>query len=165
MIRGSGKFDLFYYDELANQTEEIKLSIEGPRDEPPQKEDLEPPINGKMERPFLVSYSTFLFFGFVFFLFLALVSLNVAFCRVRANQVEECHRRLERRRAHSMNCYDKCRLLVKQLLQGFYHCQAALAAAWRAPATARLCTFRPPLVTGARERGPAGTARPEPQNP
>ena len=43
-----GRFDLFYYDELARQREEIRLSIDVSKATPPQKDgDLEPPINGQ----------------------------------------------------------------------------------------------------------------------
>ena len=46
-----GRFDLFYYDELARQREEIRLSIDVSKSTPPQKDgDLEPPINGQRRR-------------------------------------------------------------------------------------------------------------------
>lgn len=45
----AGRFDLFYYDELARQREEIKLSIDVSKSSMPQKDgDLEPPINGRI---------------------------------------------------------------------------------------------------------------------
>jgi hypothetical protein len=45
-IPGNGVFDLMYYDELANQKEEIKLTIDTTKKgAPPKDGDLEPPIN------------------------------------------------------------------------------------------------------------------------
>lgn len=44
----SGIFDLMYYDELANQKEEIRLTVDTSKRGPPPKDgDLEPPINGQ----------------------------------------------------------------------------------------------------------------------
>ena len=42
---GNGKFDLMYYDELANQNEEIRLTVDTTKKSLPTKDDLEPPIN------------------------------------------------------------------------------------------------------------------------
>jgi hypothetical protein len=41
------RFDLYYYDELANQSEEIRLTIDltSKSSAPTSKNDLEPPLN------------------------------------------------------------------------------------------------------------------------
>jgi hypothetical protein len=44
--RPGGSFDLYYYDELANQNEQIQLTVDTSEDDPaPRDADLEPPIN------------------------------------------------------------------------------------------------------------------------
>lgn len=111
-----GRFDLFYYDELARQREEIRLSIDVSKETPPQKDgDLEPPING--QRPPQPTDCCARFFC-VFCVIKGhsplsclpavcaigcLLMLRAVFRMHTHEMGQECARRLEWSRAHPLN--------------------------------------------------------------
>jgi len=115
-----GRFDLFYYDELARQREEIRLSIDVSKSTPPQKDgDLEPPINGQRPpRPTPDGWTAVRGGFFVFCMIKGhsplsclpavcaigcLLLLRVVFRMHTHEMGQECARRLERSRAHPLN--------------------------------------------------------------